>query len=212
MTSDTSAGPRTAAPPSPAPDGPRRRGDSRDRMVRATGRLLRQQGFHATGLNQVVAESGAPKGSMYFHFPDGKVQLATEAVEHFGRRVTDFLAQLLADNPTTGAALAAYLDTVGAAMVRTDFTQGCAIATVALEAAAQEPRLGDACDDALRTWIAMIADCLVDDGLDRTEAEARATLAVAAFEGAFVLTKARRSLEPMITVAEQVRRLLDAPA
>lgn len=206
----------SATPSEPAVDGEatRRsaRGDSRERMIRATGRLLRQQGFHATGLNQIVAESGAPKGSMYFHFPDGKVQLAAEAVEHFGRRVTEFLTQLLAENPTTGGALAAYLDAVGGAMERTDFTQGCAIATVALEAAAQEPRLGDACDDALRTWITMIADCLVDDGLPGDEAQARATLAVAAFEGAFVLTKARRSLEPLQTVADQVRKLLDAPA
>lgn len=189
-----------------------RRGDSRERMIRATGRLLREQGFHATGLNQVVAESGAPKGSMYFHFPEGKVQLATEAVERFGGNVTAFLAKLLEENPTTGSALAAYLDTVGGAMERTGFRQGCAIATVALEAGAQEPRLGDACDDALRTWISMVADCLVEDGLDRKEAEDRATLAVAAFEGAFVLTKARRSIEPMRIVAEQVRRLLDAPA
>lgn len=207
-----SAGATTSPPATTTTTGRSTRGDSRERMIRATGRLLRQHGFHATGLNQIVAESGAPKGSMYFHFPDGKVQLAAEAVEHFGNRVTEFLAQLLADNPTTGSAIAAYLDAVGGAMERSEFTQGCAIATVALEAAAQEPRLGDVCDDALRTWISMVAACLVDDGLSAAEAEARATLAVAAFEGAFVLTKARRSLDPLRIVARQVEKLLDAPA
>lgn len=180
-------------------------------MVRATGRLLRQQGFHATGLNQIVVESGAPKGSVYFHFPDGKVQLAAEAIELFGRRVTAFLTDLFARNPSPGTALAAYLDAVADAMERSDFEQGCAIATVALEAAAQEPRLGDACAASLEDWIDLVRSCLEAAGQRPDVARDRAVLAVAAFEGAFVLAKARRSVEPLHTVAEQLRVLIDAP-
>ncbi|HEY8491429.1 MAG TPA: helix-turn-helix domain-containing protein, partial [Dehalococcoidia bacterium] len=61
--------------------------DSRQRMIRAMSRLMQRQGFHATGLNQVLAESGAPKGSLYFHFPGGKEQLAAEAVQASGDRL-----------------------------------------------------------------------------------------------------------------------------
>ena len=58
---------------------------TRERMLDTTGRLLQHQGYAATGLNQVVAESQAPKGSLYFHFPGGKEQLAAEALERSGQ-------------------------------------------------------------------------------------------------------------------------------
>lgn len=92
-----------------------------------------------------------------------------------------------------------------------DFAQGCAIATVALEAAAQEPRLGGACADSLEDGIELVASCLAAAGQPDDLAHDRAVLAVAAFEGAFVLAKARRSVEPLRTVADQLRVLVDTP-
>ena len=50
--------------------------ETRERMVEAAARLLARQGYHATGVAQVLAEAGAPRGSLYFHFPAGKEQMA----------------------------------------------------------------------------------------------------------------------------------------
>src|ERR1700754_4254703 len=55
-----------------------KRSDSKDRMIAAARRLFRQHGYFGTALSDVVAESSAPRGSLYFHFPGGKEELATE--------------------------------------------------------------------------------------------------------------------------------------
>ncbi|TGW02048.1 TetR/AcrR family transcriptional regulator, partial [Mesorhizobium sp. M2D.F.Ca.ET.145.01.1.1] len=52
--------------------------DTRTRMIEATALLLRRRGYHGTSLNDILTASGAPRGSLYFHFPGGKDQLVIE--------------------------------------------------------------------------------------------------------------------------------------
>ncbi|MGL1418954.1 TetR family transcriptional regulator, partial [Vibrio parahaemolyticus] len=66
--------------------------DARTRALETAERLFRTQGFAATGLTQILDESGSPKGSFYFHFPDGKQQLAREVLDIYGNRVRAGLA------------------------------------------------------------------------------------------------------------------------
>ncbi|NBC28744.1 MAG: TetR family transcriptional regulator, partial [Spirochaetes bacterium] len=61
----------------------------KERFLEATARLLERQGYQSTGLNQVVRESGAPKGSLYYYFPGGKEELVADAVRHAAAPVTD---------------------------------------------------------------------------------------------------------------------------
>src|SRR5215469_6516618 len=53
----------------------------RNRMVAGAVKLLAQRGLQATSFSSVLAETSAPRGSIYHHFPGGKEELVTEAIE-----------------------------------------------------------------------------------------------------------------------------------
>src|SRR5262245_51084251 len=112
-------------------------------MLTTTAKLLQRQGYHGTGLNQIVAEAEAPKGSLYFHFPGGKEQLVAEALGV----AADYLDRAMAvnDRGTTLESLDSYIAGMGEYLEKSGFTEGCPIATVALEVAPRVPALGDAC-------------------------------------------------------------------
>lgn len=188
-----------------APD--RARPGTRDRLISATGRLLRRQGYAATGLNQVVTEADAPKGSLYFHFPGGKEELAAAAVDRFADRITANMTTLLARR-TVVDAIGGFFDAYVEHIERVDYRDGCVVATVALDEASTHELLADAASRALHSWVDLLSDALTSEGRDPEQAHQLATLVIAALEGAIVMAKGQHSVEPLVACRDALRRLL----
>jgi len=185
-----------------------RRTDTRQRMIASAAELFRAQGYHATGLNQLISEGGAPKGSLYFHFPGGKEQLAAEAVAYSSRSMADLMREVLASAPDPGAALAAVVEALGRNLAATDFRCGCPIATVALDTSDSDV-VRQACTDGYESWHAVITEYLTEQGLDLATATTLSTVGLSAIEGALLLAKTQRDLAPLHAVADHLRTTLE---
>lgn len=175
-------------------------------MIRTAASLFRAQGYHATGLNQVLAEGGLPKGSLYFHFPGGKEQLAVESMQLSGKELGAAIAAALASSPEPATALDHILGLLGEHLVATDFREGCPVATVALDAAAQSEPIRAACAGVYDSWQDLVAQHLRVAGLP--DPDGLATVLVAAVEGSILLARTRRDITPLQTVGTHLRALL----
>ncbi|GAA0633913.1 TetR/AcrR family transcriptional regulator [Kutzneria viridogrisea] len=184
------------------------RNDTRQRVVRTAAALFRTQGYQATGLNQVLAEAGAPKGSLYFHFPGGKEQLAAESVAMAGTEFADGLRAVLAAAPNPAQALENVISLLAEQLRATDFREGCPVATVALDVASDSEPIRAACVQVYEGWLELIAEHLRAHGFAADRATALATVALSAIEGALLLARTRHDLTPLHTVAAQLRELV----
>lgn len=184
--------------------------DTRNRLISTTGRLLRRQGYAATGLNQVMAEAKAPKGSMYFHFPGGKEELAAAAVERFAERLTASMTTTLARSTVAGAVDQFFANYISH-MTETSFRDGCAVATVALDEAGSHQLLADAAARALTGWVDLLSAAFASEGHDEVTAHNRATLVIAAIEGTIVMAKGEHSIEPFEAARDALAPLLTPP-
>lgn len=182
----------------------------RDEIVRTAAVLFRRQGYAGTGTNQIVAVSGAPKGSLYHYFPQGKEQIAQAAVEHAGALVRTTLARLLDQEPTPGAALRAYAVLLAGWLRESDFQDGCPITTTLLELAPVSRAVTDAGRAAFDGWTGVLAQALVSSGASGVQARRLATLAIAALEGALVLARVQQDTAPVIDAVADVAALFDA--
>ena len=186
----------------------KKRGDAKARLLATTADLMHRQGYSSTGLNQIIEESGAPKGSLYFHFPGGKEQLVTEALEISSASLTELLERVLRSAPTTQLALDGIIAYFGGALETSSYTKGCPIATVALEQAATSDALYRVCSAAYHRWQALIAERLHEDGHSAKRADELAAFVLATIEGALMLCRAHRSTEPLRRTAVELRRFL----
>jgi len=173
------------------------RPETRERMVETAARLLSTQGYHATGVAQVLDESESPRGSLYFHFPDGKEQMAQEAVRRLGDELGEVLRTKLDRKPDVRSGLGSILRMFARQLEATSFQLGCPIATVALESASAAPALRKACAGVYAAWETDLAARLRAESPRRPEPERLARAVLGTIEGALLLAKTKASVEPL---------------
>jgi len=181
--------------------------DSRSKMVRTAARLLRRQGYAATGWRQVIAESDTPWGSQAHHFPGGKEQLASEALARAGSAYERLLRAAL-EGRHPAAAVGDWIDVAASELQASGWADGCPIATVALETAHTSDALATTCNAALTSWRAALSDAMRARGVRKPQADALATLVVAGVEGGLLLARAERDPAALRTVGKELTRVL----
>ena len=176
-------------------------------MVFSAMQLFRQHGYDGTGFRDVLAHSGAPRGSIYHHFPGGKAQLGVEAVAFAG----DFIAAamdeaLSADDLVEGleSFMAWWIDFLESS----DFQAGCPVLAVAAESHPEAPQLAVAAATVFDLWETTLAAALRRAGVARQQARSLATLIVAAVEGAMVMCRATRDRRALVRVGTQLKMML----
>jgi AcrR family transcriptional regulator len=172
-------------------------------MVESAVTLLALHGLEGTAFSDVLERSGAPRGSIYHHFPGGKDQLVDAAIELAGDRALGVLDELRGQPPK--AVTEAFLDLWRAVLMRSSLRAGCAV--LAVTVATDSPDLLDHAAAVFRAWRGRLAELFVEGGVPGDDATRLATTLVAATEGAVVVSRAERSLEPFELVAAQLLAL-----
>ncbi len=178
--------------------------EHKENLVRAAMRLFRRQGYASTGLQQILAESGAPKGSLYHYFPGGKEALGEAAVDMAAGMVHEMLTDLAARHSEPKAFLRAYARTMAGWMEESEFRSGCPIATTLLETAPASPTMTASGLRAIEGWIDVVAGVLAKGGAAPRKARSQAQLVIAAMEGALILARVRQSTRPILDVARLI--------
>ncbi len=185
-----------------------KKGDrTREKLIEATAALLQRQGYHGTGLMDVVHESGAPRGSLYFHFPNGKEELACAALDGAGNRWRELIDALVTSAPNPGDAVHSVCEFLAASLEASKFREGCPLATVGLEASSTSEEVRRTVAKHYDGWLESITHRLAAMGLADEEADRFATFTLSAIEGALLLSKVKKTTKPLRDVGTMLRGL-----
>lgn len=170
-------------------------------MVAGAASLLAERGLADTSFSQVLAATGAPRGSIYHHFPGGKDELVTAGVEWAGQLLLDALAQ---QEPTSAEAVArGFARPFRRLLTERRPAAGCAVAAVVIDAPVGSPAK-EAAAGVLKAWRQALSARYVAAGVDAGRADALAAATVAAVEGALVLARAEGDARVFDDVVDQL--------
>jgi AcrR family transcriptional regulator len=175
-------------------------------MIQSAAVLMRERGIEATSFSAVLEHSGAPRGSIYHHFPGGKAQLIEEATRYASNFTSRALTAGFADGDPV-VAIARFTGFWRRILTDSDFGAGCPVVAAALDADGASAARDEA-GAAFGQWQRVIADGLAGHGVAAERAQTLASFVIASLEGAVVLARAQRSLAPLEDVGSELQRLL----
>ncbi|MES4909098.1 MULTISPECIES: TetR/AcrR family transcriptional regulator [unclassified Streptomyces] len=183
-------------------------GPSRERIVAGAADMISRRGLNATSIRELAKHAKAPLGSTYHYFPEGKQQLATEAVRYAGTAVARLLGKELDAGPVAG--LRAFLALWRGIVVESDFRAGCPVLAVSVEEPPADgiPPALVAAAEAFEDWEELLTQALREHGAAPERAPGLAALIVASVEGAIAMCRAKRSMRPLDQVAGELEALI----
>ena len=183
--------------------------DTREHMIETTAGLVHRRGFHGTSLNGILEQSGAPRGSLYYHFPGGKEELVLEATRQGVAIVTQVLKQVLTDSPDPADGVRAFIQAAAHELRDSGYIFGCPVAPIILDSP-ESSALAEVCQKALEEWQQVLVEGLDSAGIERGRAESLATVIVCGLEGGLILARARRDIAPLDAVAEELASMVQS--
>jgi AcrR family transcriptional regulator len=171
--------------------------NTKERIVDASAILFRRQGYAATGVKQIVAEAEAPFSSLYHFFPGGKDELAADTIRSSGAMFQALVEAVFDAAPDVLTGVRDCFAGAAETLLQTDYADACPIATVALEVASTNEVLRQATAEVFDSWIAAATERFLAAGIPETSARELAITTIISLEGAFILSRALRSTEPL---------------
>jgi TetR/AcrR family transcriptional repressor of lmrAB and yxaGH operons len=183
---------------------------ARENMLAAAVELFRARGYEGVGVAELLEKSGAPRGSLYFHFPGGKEQIGAEVVERVGRDVAGRFAALHQSGVDIETFIERVFKTTAKECSERGYQASCPIAAIAAEFGNSDSNLAIALRNVFQSWEHEIATAAQARGMTVKNAEIFASAMLSAIEGAFVVSKAQGSAAAHINASRAMKALAAA--
>lgn len=183
--------------------------NTRDQIIQTTSNLIENQGYHATGLNEIVKESGAPKGSIYYYFPDGKEGIIAEAVLYAGETVAGRIRTHLDTKSDPARAVQSFVEEIAHFVEVSGFHSGGPLTIVASETATTSEKLNQTCREAYTMVREAFQSKLLESGFSQERAANLAWMITSVTEGAIILSRTYHSGDPLRIAARELACLIN---
>jgi TetR/AcrR family transcriptional regulator, lmrAB and yxaGH operons repressor len=177
----------------------------RDRMIGGAADLLSRRGLRGTSFSEVLDATGAPRGSIYHHFPGGKEELVGETVRMIGDRLLRALARL--EGEPADEVVTAFVAMWRRVLTGSDLQSGCSVAAVVVDAGEEFSNVVAIASGVFAGWTSALESLLVHGGVPAERASSLAVTVLAGVEGAMILARAAGDFAPFDAVGAELVEL-----
>lgn len=184
--------------------------NTREKILTTAAILFQKKGYHATGLNEIIKESAAPKGSLYYYFPAGKEELAAATIRLMGDKIQHHIKEELDKNSDPVKAIKEFILDTAQKFNEKDQENCFSIGLLALETASISESLRKTCIEVYNLWADIYYQKLVSSGFSSERASELSLILQLMIEGAITMSLIRNDTAALVTIAEKIPLLLNS--
>lgn len=183
--------------------------NTKDIFIDTASSLFANQGYHATGISEILKKSNAPKGSLYYYFPQGKEQLAQEALQKTAEKISTEILDVLAKASTPLEGLQQHLIYIAQKIEKDLFQPNVSISLIALETFSSNEIIRLECERTFQQIQNIYKNSLLKMNLQEKYADFLAMTMVMLTEGAITLSLTKKNTQPLHQLANNLPLLIN---
>lgn len=183
--------------------------NTKDIFIDTASSLFANQGYHATGISEILKKSNAPKGSLYYYFPQGKEQLAQEALQKTAEKISTEILDVLAKASTPLEGLQQHLIYITQKIEKDLFQPNVSISLIALETFSSNEIIRLECERTFQQIQNIYKNSFLKMDLHEKYANFLAMTMVMLTEGAITLSLTKKNTQPLHQLANNLPLLIN---
>ncbi|PRR81517.1 TetR/AcrR family transcriptional regulator [Clostridium vincentii] len=183
--------------------------NTKEKFIETASRLFEIKGYNATGLNEILEKSGAPKGSLYYHFPKGKEQLALESIHLAGEKIKKNISESLNSIENPVEAIIFNIENIATIIDNEQKTGDISISLIALETYITNELLREACEKIFTSIEDIYAGKLIESGINKDKAYDLGSSIAAMIEGGITISLTKKNGDSLRVIAKQIHNLIN---
>lgn len=182
--------------------------NTREKILTTAAFLFQKNGYHATGLNEIIKESATPKGSLYYYFPNGKEELLAATIKLMGDKIQHQIEEELAKNSDPVEAIKEFILDLARKLNEKDQENCFSISLLALETVRISESLRKACTEVYDLWTDTYYQKLVSSGFSSERSTELSSILQFMIEGAITISLIRNDTTMLVAAAKKIPILL----
>ena len=182
--------------------------DKRELILKEASVLFAEKGYYGLGLSELLSRCEIPKGSFYYYFPDGKIQLVQEVLEYSYQGMAYGITHRMLTGPTALASFERMIDRLANGFEHKKSLPSMLMSMIAIESVYLDPRVQETCQRIYKQWQQLYVDFLMQYGFDEEASAVKAQAIFAMVHGSLISSWIKRSPEDLLMVKKALPDIL----
>ena len=182
--------------------------DKKERILITAAELFAEKGYYGLGLSELLARCGIPKGSFYYYFPGGKIQLIQEVLLDSYRRMAQGITRHILVEPTACASFERMCDHLARRIDDKPHLASMLLSMIAIESVYLDDGVNATCRRIYEDWKTLYADFLRRFGFDETQSQVKAQAVFALIHGSLISSWVKQDSTDLLMAKASIRDIL----
>lgn len=182
--------------------------DKKEEIIQNASTLFARKGYYGVGLKEILDSCGVPKGSFYYYFPNGKIDLLNHVLTYCYESMERKIQHNSFMHDTLLECFESMVDVLANQISENRYFESLTLSMIGIESAYLDPSINEKCKGIYILWQQLYVDQFLKFGYEKETAIVKAQSIFGVIHGALISSWIKQSNEDLLLVKNTLKFLI----